>query len=352
MKVKLKQLKKIVIKIIKYCPLAACLVLTTAGFTIAGFIYYLVSKEPPEVTMDRPMFAAVLAPESAVEEAANMEVDFFEEDDNSDDGTQTKDDEKLNTEDESGNEMSAENSEDANSEVTDNTTDSEGYPTKFVKKKKEKSKYFSDPGKVALTTEYPYVKVGKEYFDDALFIGDSRVEGLKMYSGLDNATFYCKEGISMNKILTEKIVKMKIDGKKKDVSIARALKEKKFGKIYIMIGINEISYRENEDFKKKYSDMLEKIKALQPEAKIIVMGIMKVTNQYSSKNPEFSNGNINAKNVMIAELADGKNVFYMDFNPEICDSKGGVKKNYTWDGVHLKAEYYSIWVKFLKNHGF
>lgn len=346
--IKLKKLKEFLIKIGKACPLATFLVVSTIGFTIAGLIVFLTAKEELAVTMERPLFSTVLASGSGESSLlADEEPDYSENDEQTEDEKQMSNEgQKSATEDEN-----AENPLE-NTGVMDGAYEEETYPTRFEKKKKEKSKYFTDLGKVALTTDYPYVSVKKDYFDDALFIGDSRIEGLKLYSGLDNAKFYCKEGISLNKILTEKFVKIKIKGEKKTVSIKRALKEKEFGKIYIMIGINEITYRDNKDFKEKYSEVLEEIKALQPNAKIVLMGIMKVTNQYAKENPGFSNGNINAKNVMIAELADGKNVFYMDFNPEICDSKGGVKKSYTWDGVHLKAEYYSIWVKFLKKHGF
>lgn len=364
----MKQLKKFLLKIIKACPLATLLVVTTIGFTGIGLIVTLASGEKAVITLEKPIFSRVIAGENV----SAVKKDFFSEDEEYNDTDDAADD--FSEESEADKKQSTkivenpneqpgkattedltEGTVESNAEVVEGievVTEFEGYPTKFEKKKKEKSKYFTDPGKVALTTEYPYVSVGDEYFDDVLFIGDSRVEGLKLYSGLDNAKFYCKEGIALNKILTEKIVKIKINGKKETVSIQRALKEKNFGKIYIMIGINEIGYRDNENFKEKYSEIIEKIKKLQPEAKIVLMGIMKVTNQYANKNPQFSNGNINAKNVMIAELADGKNVFYMDFNPEICDSKGGIKKSYTWDGVHLKAEYYSIWVDFLKKHGF
>ena len=49
-------------------------------------------------------------------------------------------------------------------------------------KKKTNSPYYSDPGKIPLTTEHDYVKVSDDYFDDAVFIGDSRMEGMEDYS--------------------------------------------------------------------------------------------------------------------------------------------------------------------------
>lgn len=319
--------------LLRKCTLTVFLIVSIVGLTIAGLINSLQSDEGVQLSLDRPLFASIIAPESSGEDAENI-YEF----------------ENSAEEEEYIPELPTEPPTEPGEEVPEEET---GYPTKFVDKKKVKAKsvYYVDPGKVALTTEYPYVEVGEEYFDDALFIGDSRIEGLKIYSGLDNATFYSKEGTTIYKILSEKMVKMKVDGEKKDVTIVKALKEKKFAKIYIMLGINELGYKTTEDFATKYKDVVDKLRRLQPEAKIFVMGIMNVTDEYSKKNDVINNENINAKNVAIAQMADGINVFYLDVNPDISDSNNGMKKKYSWDGVHLKAEYYSVWVDFLKKHG-
>lgn len=330
-----KNIKRKVSDLIKGCPLAVLLVLSTVCLSIYALGDNLLSGRDLHISAKQPMFASLFLDE------LDEEIVPEEEEDEEEAIYANK-----------GNVVEETTEAPANS--NENQIEEEtGYPTKFVKKKKvkEKSPYYDDPGKIALTTEYPYIEVGKEYFDDALFIGDSRIDGLKAYSGLDNATFYSKQGISIYKILSEKMVKMKIDGKKKNVTIVKALKKKKFSKIYIMLGINELGYKTTEDFKKQYEYVVNKIAKLQPDAKIFVMGIMRVTNEYSKENEVFNNENINAKNVAIAGIANGINIFYLDFNPEIVDSKNGIKKKYTWDGIHLKAEYYSIWVDYLKKHG-
>ncbi|MBE5958831.1 MAG: hypothetical protein E7254_08250 [Lachnospiraceae bacterium] len=212
-------------------------------------------------------------------------------------------------------------------------------------------------------TEYQYTQVDDNYFSDALFIGDSRVEGIKLYGGLKKATFYSKEGISLNKILEEKFIKAKVkkEIKKKNktvtktvttnINIKKALKQKSFKKIYIMIGINELGYRTKKDYKAKYKEVVTEIRKLQPDAKIFIMGMMKVTTKYQKKHPAFKNTTIDSYNEAVKQLADYQNIFYIDMNENIIDKKGGVKEKYTWDGVHLKAEYYSIWIDQLKKHG-
>jgi hypothetical protein len=245
-------------------------------------------------------------------------------------------------------------------------------------------------------TEYAYAEVGDDYFNDALFIGDSRVEGIKLYGGLKKATFYSKEGISLNKILDEKFVKIKVkekvkvkeketEAKKskkskkskkkkseeettvaqteqaseeyviktrtKNVNIKKALKQKSFKKIYIMIGINEVGYRTKKEYKNNYKEVIDELRKLQPDAKIFIMGMMKVTNKYQKKHPSFKNKTIDAFNEAVKELADYQTIFYIDMNENILDKNNGVKEKYTWDGVHLKAEYYSVWIDTLKKHG-
>lgn len=332
-KKKSNKLKKIFRCTIKECPLAFFLVASTLILTIVGLLNGIISGKGLDIRVDRPLFASIIAPKDG-EEVADATYEF----------------ENPDEEEEYIPELPTEVATVPGTEPQEEET---GYPTNFKKKKKvrARSPYYTDPGEIALTTDYPYVEVGEDYFDDALFIGDSRIEGLKLYSGLDNATFYSKEGTTIYKILSEKIVNMKIDDERKDVTIVRALKEKTFSKIYIMLGINELGYKTTEDFANEYKDVLDKLRRLQPEAKIFIFGIMNVTDEYSKENDVVNNDNINAKNVAIAQLADGMNIFYLDVNPDLSDTNGGMKKKYSWDGVHLKAEYYSLWVDFLKKHG-
>ena len=59
------------------------------------------------------------------------------------------------------------------------------------------------------------------YFDDALFIGDSRTVGLSEYGGLDQSTFYCSTGLTIYRMFTSDIVK--VPGSKKKITVEEAL---------------------------------------------------------------------------------------------------------------------------------
>ena len=129
------------------------------------------------------------------------------------------------------------------------------------------------------------------------------------------------------------------------------LQQKKYGKIYIMLGMNELGYGDTEYFREHYEAVLAQIREWQPEAVIFVEGIMKVTGNKDSEDPIFNNKNIEEKNAAIAELADNRNIFYIDVNEAVCDGEGNLNAEYTIDEVHLKAKYYEIWKQFLMEHG-
>ena len=42
---------------------------------------------------------------------------------------------------------------------------------------------------------------------------------------------------------------------------------------------------------------------------------------------------------------------YLDMNECVDDGAGGVIGDYSYDGVHLKAEYYKLWTEWMKAHG-
>lgn len=194
-----------------------------------------------------------------------------------------------------------------------------------------------------------FTQVDKSYFDDALFIGDSRMVGMQEYSGLTNATFYASVGMTVYDLFKDAFIK--IDGHSKPVTLEKALSQKKFGKIYIMVGINEMGTGTLQNFTNAYKAAVERIEKLQPNAVIFIQGILYVTASRSDSDHIFNNNNIRSRNNSLAKLADNKRRFYIDVNEVTSDSNGNLNKDYSWDNCHLKAQHYSLWIDFLMKHG-
>ena len=209
--------------------------------------------------------------------------------------------------------------------------------------------YYSDAGKVALTTTYDYVLENDSYFNDAAFMGDSRTLGISDYAGFDEADFFCDNGMTIFKLLEDTGVTYQKTGEK--VDLKEMLQEKHYGKIYIMLGMNELGYGDTNRYMRQYLKVLRQIREWQPDAIIFIMANLHVSREKNDMESEFNNININDKNVASARLANGRDIFYLDCNPLFTDDEGYLQADLTFDGVHLYAQHHEKWREFLLEHG-
>lgn len=215
-------------------------------------------------------------------------------------------------------------------------------------KKKTDSPWYTDPGKIPLTTAYDYKKVKKDYFDDAVFIGDSRIVGMSDYSGLTNAKFFAKTGLTVYNLLDDEFVKDPESGK--NVSVSYMMQHYTYGKIYLMVGINELGTGGTKRFQEEYKEVLKKFRKWQPDAVIYVQSIMGVSPKKDQSDPVFNNTNIRDKNYAISKLTDGIHIFYLNIQELYEDKNHDLEQDLTFDDVHLYAQHYDRWVKYLKTH--
>ena len=193
--------------------------------------------------------------------------------------------------------------------------------------------------------------VTEDYFNDALFIGDSRTVGLDEYGGFqEETTFFAATSLTIYQLFdSPKEFASLADGTK--ATLEEALQERQFGKIYLMLGINELGRGTTESFFTVYADAVNRIRQLQPNAIIFVQGIMRVSGQKSETDPVFNNVNINERNQALAAMADNQTIFYLEVNDVLCDENGDLIADYTYDQIPLKAKYYQIWKDYLFAHG-
>lgn len=193
-------------------------------------------------------------------------------------------------------------------------------------------------------TYYQLQAVDSSYFEDALFIGDSRTAGLCEYGSLrGTATFLAKESINVYYLFDHELSYTAPDGTTDSRTVEDVLDEKQYGKIYVDLGVNELGTGTTESFYEKYREILEKIREKQPDAIIYIQGIMHVDKALSSTDSSRNNTVIVQRNEAIATLANGRDIFYIDMNPYVCDDNGDLRDELSGDGVHLKASAYENW---------
>ena len=193
-----------------------------------------------------------------------------------------------------------------------------------------------------------FQEVDESYFDNTLFIGDSRTVGLSDYANLGNASYAAEVGLTIYSLFDKPIIKLQ-DGSMG--TLEQGLREKQYEKIYLMVGINELGTGNREKFLETYKEAVKKIQSLQPDAILFVQGILYVTQERSESDAYINNPNIIQRNADIAKLEDKEHIFYLDVNSVYSDGKGNLAEENTFDNVHLKAACYGQWKDFFLSHG-
>lgn len=196
------------------------------------------------------------------------------------------------------------------------------------------------------TTAIGSGQVADSYFDDAAFIGDSRTQGLQLYTGLPNATFYATQGLMVDTFFSKKFVKA--GGVK--ITIPDAMKNQTFKKVYIMLGVNELGWAYEKVFIQKYGEVVDKVKELQPDAKIYVQSILPVTKAKSDGDAIYNNTKISRYNELIEQMCREKGVTYLHVADAVGLDNGALPAGSATDGVHLNREYCYKWLDYLKTH--
>lgn len=187
--------------------------------------------------------------------------------------------------------------------------------------------------------------VGDEYFKDAVFIGNSRTQGLRLYSGLKDTTWLCSVGLNVETVYTDRF---SVNGK--ELSAVDALAELAPGKLYIMLGLNELGWKSADIFIEKYAAIIDAALAANPDCLVYVQSILPVSAAKDAGGTWCNNANVNARNERLKELAEEKGVYYLDVASAFRGEDGCLPAGDTPDGIHLTPGLCVSWLDYLKTH--
>ena len=201
---------------------------------------------------------------------------------------------------------------------------------------------WAEPTPTPEPTPLQFTTVDASYFDDALFIGDSRTVGIAEYGNLKNATYFADVGLNVY-VAPTMAGAVKYVG---TVTLPQLLSQKAFCKVYIMLGINERG-NDLDDITAKFSSLIDTVRAAQPNAIVYVEANLHVGPSRSSTDATFNNPRINRLNEKLAALADGKDIFYIDINEVFDDENGNLRADASGDSTHVYAKYDLDWCDWL-----
>ena len=159
----------------------------------------------------------------------------------------------------------------------------------------------------------------KDDFSDAVFIGDSRTEGLQINTKLSSARFLAARGLKVDTALTSQVIRLKNGNKG---TVIDGLKGENYQRVYVMFGLNELGWPYLDVFINHYEKLLDKIKVTLPNATIYVQSILPVSKQKSDNSDIYKNAKINSFNQAIEKMAARNGYTYLDVAQIFRDSNG------------------------------
>lgn len=169
----------------------------------------------------------------------------------------------------------------------------------------------------------------KAVFSNSVFIGDSISNGLSYYKHLHPGNVFAKLGQNI----------------KKSIQKIPEIKKKNPANIFIMLGMNDSVYTKDvQKFKKSYAELIEKLQADLPNARIYIESVLPVDPNNKKATDRISNDKINTFNDALKEIATEKKLSYIDLRPYVKSHPNF----YEPDGIHLNRNFYKYWLKFIQ----
>ena len=187
----------------------------------------------------------------------------------------------------------------------------------------------------------------RTFGSNVAFIGDSRTQAFLMYSGLKDVVDYTNIGLMVDTAITKKFI-TNSEGEK--ITILEDLKNRNIDTVYIMLGINELGWVYSSIFINKYEELIDSIRQIKPNCEIIIQSIIPVTKTKSDSDNVYNNTRITEYNSLIEQMANRKNIKYINLIPELTDKNGNLPENASPDGIHLNKTYCLKWLECLKSN--
>ena len=184
--------------------------------------------------------------------------------------------------------------------------------------------------------------VADSWYENTLFLGDFNFGGLRDVARSGNADYFCNSYLGVFNWDEE----TSSDNRFEDQDLPTLLASRTYDKIIINVGINDCGYPIS-SLVDSYSDLVNAVRNAQPNAKVIIHGIMMVTKNYADGREYFAPTHISSINEELAAMADGVNVFYINVNENFADTNGYLLSSASTDGAHLTTAAYEDWAKLI-----
>ena len=191
--------------------------------------------------------------------------------------------------------------------------------------------------------------VDLSYFDNAVFIGDSRTEGLILYGGIPNLNGFCYKGLSIDKL--DSLYQIYVPEHGSGYSCFEAIEMTKYDNYYCMFGVNELGWVYLDVFIEYFNELIEQIRATNPDATIYVQSVLPVSEYESATSSVYTQERVKQLNDMLIEMCQNrKDVIYLDTAASVTGEDGFLPEEAAADGIHCNADYCKRMLQYIRYH--
>lgn len=198
---------------------------------------------------------------------------------------------------------------------------------------------------------------GRDYLDKIIFLGDSTTYGIGVYYNY-GYTELAKPSqvwtpasgtLTLSYYNTATIVYPETN---EELTIVDAVTRAKPEMMIITLGVNGVSFMDEEWFIRDYTSLVQNIQNASPNTKIILNSIYPVASSYKYLS-DINNDKIKAANTWIEKIAENTGVKFLNSFEALVGDDGWLPEAYqNGDGLHLCGESFEIVMKYIRTHAY
>ena len=191
---------------------------------------------------------------------------------------------------------------------------------------------------------------GDDYISKMVFIGDSTTHGPKAYEGLAGAQVWPPSSGTLARF-NQSIATIVYPPTGEEIPITDAVGRAKPEYVVLTIGVNGVSMMDEQQFKEQYTALIERMKSVSPDTKIICNSIYPVEAMYEAKDNGINNAVIDRANGWILQIAEATGTHFTNSASVLKGADGKLVSDYgNGDGIHLSAVGFERVIDYLKTH--
>ena len=187
--------------------------------------------------------------------------------------------------------------------------------------------------------------VSAGWFSDAVFMGDARMAELVAAGLFQPGLNLSQMGLNVRDLRSG--APFSLGGER--ASLSQMLEGRSFQKVYLMLGFNEASWMNEQEFYREYAGLIDDLRELLPGVQVYIQTLIPVTvSRAAALAPD--NLLLSTRSDLLARLAQDKQVYLVDVGSAFTELNGALPPNLSADGLHLTDEGNQLWFEYLRTH--